>query len=147
MSMEIVVIGLNHSTAPVDIREKVTFPGDEDGKVTRTLSDLQGVEEAVILSTCKRAEVVAFTVDAEESAQRLVKAIGAIHGLDPAAFRPFLYVKTQREAVRHLFRYHELEFAFPTEIFLAGLHGAIARWDGHGAKLDAVIALLTYFLS
>jgi glutamyl-tRNA reductase len=104
MSMEIVVIGLNHSTAPVDIREKVTFPGDGDGKVTRMLSDLEGVEEAVILSTCNRAEVVALTVDAEESPQRLVKAIGAIHGLDPATFRPFLYVKTQREAVRHLFR-------------------------------------------
>lgn len=102
--MSILVIGLNHSTAPVEVRERITFPGDSEGKVTRFFADLQGVEEAMILSTCNRAEVITSADDAEARQELLIQAIGEVHGLDPNPFREFLYVKSDAEAVRHVFR-------------------------------------------
>lgn len=103
MSVNLLVIGLNHCTAPVNIRERVTFPGDHDGKVTQLVAGVGGVEEAMLLSTCNRAEIIA-TVDSEDTPDRLIDAIGTIHGLDPKSFRDFLYVKQGGEAVRHVFR-------------------------------------------
>jgi glutamyl-tRNA reductase len=104
MTMDILVVGLNHTTAPVDVREKVTFPGDESGDLARRVANLDGMEEAVILSTCNRGEIVAVASSSEGTPERLVRAIGEIHDLDPAVFRKHLYFKTGSEAVRHLFR-------------------------------------------
>ncbi len=86
-TMSILVIGLNHSTAPVEVRERITFPGDSEGKVTRFFADLKGVEEAMILSTCNRAEVITSADDAEARQELLIQAIGEVHGLDPGPFR------------------------------------------------------------
>ncbi|MCA1960279.1 MAG: glutamyl-tRNA reductase [Desulfomonile sp.] len=102
--MEIMVIGLNHSTAPVEIRERITFPGDHDGAVARMIGDVEGVEEAIVLSTCNRAEIVVTTKDVEESRERLIRTIGEIHGQDPSVFRSYLYVRHGADAVRHVFR-------------------------------------------
>ncbi len=59
MGVRVLVIGLNHSTAPVEVRERISFPGDQDGKVTQYMAKVDGVEEIMILSTCNRAEVIA----------------------------------------------------------------------------------------
>jgi glutamyl-tRNA reductase len=104
MNATILVVGLNHSTAPVAIRERVTFPGDESGQVTRRVTDIEGVEEAMILSTCNRAEIIAMTSEAESAGQKVVETIGAIHHLDPGTLEEYLYVKEGSEAVRHVFR-------------------------------------------
>ncbi len=104
MSASILVIGLNHSTAPVAIREKITFPGNEDGAVARSLLQVDGVEEAMILSTCNRGEIIAVAEDPEPVSRRLIQEIGAIHGLDTEPFRRFLYLKEGPEAVQHVFR-------------------------------------------
>lgn len=102
--MEILVIGLNHSTAPVEIRERITFPGDHEGAATRTIADVEGVEEAIVFSTCNRAEILVTSADLEASAERLIHAIGEIHGQDPDAFRGHLYIRHGSDAVRHVFR-------------------------------------------
>ena len=81
MNSEILVIGLNHSTAPVQIREKITFPGDEEGRVTRSFADIDGVEEAMILSTCNRAEII---VTAEEAVGSTDETHSG-HWVDPRA--------------------------------------------------------------
>jgi glutamyl-tRNA reductase len=104
VSASILVIGLNHSTAPVAIREKITFPGDQEGAVARSLLHVDGVEEAMILSTCNRAEVIAVADVPEMVSERLIQEIGAIHGLDAEPIRRFLYIKQNREAVQHVFR-------------------------------------------
>jgi glutamyl-tRNA reductase len=103
MSVNVLVIGLNHCTAPVHVREQFTFPGDQDGNVTRLIAEVRGVEEAMLLSTCNRAEIIA-TIDPADAHDRLIDAIGTIHGLDPKSFQEFLYVKHGAEAVRHVFR-------------------------------------------
>ncbi|MBI5248271.1 MAG: glutamyl-tRNA reductase, partial [Desulfomonile tiedjei] len=102
--MSILVIGLNHSTAPVEVREKITFPGDSEGKVTRFFANLDGVEEAMILSTCNRAEIIVSADDPAARREPLIRAIGEVHGLDPDPFREFLYVRSGDAAVRHVFR-------------------------------------------
>lgn len=104
MSAELLVIGLNHATAPVEIREKVTFPGDDQGEVTRGLLQIEQVLEAMILSTCNRAELIVMTENPEVTCENLVQAIGRFHCLDMDPFRKFLYFKQGAEAVRHLFR-------------------------------------------
>jgi glutamyl-tRNA reductase len=103
MTVSLLVIGLNHSTAPVEVRERISFPGDQEGKVTRLIADVPGVEEAMILSTCNRAEIIT-TVGSADSRDQLIEAIGSIHGVDPKQFREFLYVKEGGDAVRHVFR-------------------------------------------
>jgi len=102
--MEIMVIGLNHSTAPVEVRERITFPGDDDGAVTRMIGDVEGVEEAIVFSTCNRAEVLLTAADAGKSEERLIRSIGEIHGQDPSTFRSYLYVRHGADAVQHVFR-------------------------------------------
>jgi glutamyl-tRNA reductase len=102
--VEVIVIGLNHATAPVEVREKVSFPGDQDGSLTRLVADLRGIDEAIIVSTCNRAEVIFLCEHGDEAQEAVIQAIGRIHGVDPAPFREFLYVKRGSEAVRHVFR-------------------------------------------
>jgi glutamyl-tRNA reductase len=104
MSGVVLVIGLNHSTAPVAIRERITFPGDHEGELTRSLRSLLGVEEVMILSTCNRAEIITVTEDPEAAAEKLVGEIGRIHGLQEDAFRSFLYIRQGPAGVRHVFR-------------------------------------------
>lgn len=62
--MPLVVIGINHRTAPVDIREKVVFAGEELPEALRELTGLPGVREALIVSTCNRTELYCFADDA-----------------------------------------------------------------------------------
>jgi glutamyl-tRNA reductase len=61
--MPLVVIGINHRTAPVDIREKVVFAGEELPEALRELVSLPGVREALIVSTCNRTELYCFAAD------------------------------------------------------------------------------------
>ena len=104
MSQYVLVIGLNHTTAPVDVRERVTFAGDVDGALTRSLLDIKGVEEAMILSTCNRSEVIVTTADPDNTEIALIDAIADMHGLGPTTFQEFLYLKRGPDAVRHVFR-------------------------------------------
>jgi glutamyl-tRNA reductase len=60
--MALHILGLNHNTAPVEIREQVVFAGDSIDRALAALSELDGVAEAVILSTCNRTE---FYVDSD----------------------------------------------------------------------------------
>ncbi len=104
MTMEILVIGLNHATAPVAVREKITFPGNSEGDMTRLLFRVPGVDEVVILSTCNRAEVIAATADADSTTNGLIEAIGAVHGLEAQSFLEYLYIKRGEDGVRQVFR-------------------------------------------
>lgn len=106
MSVGILVIGLNHSTAPVQIRERITFPGNVEGRVNTIFADgASRVEELMILSTCNRAEVIAITADSSEAEKDgLIDLIASHHNLDRSSFENYLYVKEGQDAVRHVFR-------------------------------------------
>jgi glutamyl-tRNA reductase len=101
--MAIVVIGLNHTTAPVAVRERLAF---SDATLAQALGHFRPpeVQELVILSTCNRVEVYMQTCDVDASAASWVAFMAACHAVPSPQFTPHLYQLSALEAVRHLFR-------------------------------------------
>ena len=100
----IVLVGLNHRTAPVEVRERVAFANGRLEPALRDLVALPGVLEAVIVSTCNRVEVIACGGDVETMGGALPAFLAREHGLDAPVLTGHLYTHADREAVRHLFR-------------------------------------------
>ncbi len=99
--MRLQILGLNHTTAPVEIREQVVFAGDEIGRALTRLLQIDGVDEVVLLSTCNRTEFYVITSDAGRNAIQ-----AWLHdecNLDPA-FSDTLFSLVEDEAMRHIFR-------------------------------------------
>lgn len=102
--MDLVVIGLSHQTAPLDIRERLAFP-DEDLKTDLVeFAALPGVGEAVIVSTCNRVEIYAGASDPAVAGPVLRRRLAERHGVDRALLADHLYERSGDDGVRHLFR-------------------------------------------
>jgi glutamyl-tRNA reductase len=98
--MPLLAIGLNHTTAPVSIRERITFGPDIVVAALRSLTENPGVNEAVILSTCNRTEVYC---NVDEPAQEKTREwLAQFHGLAIEDISPYLYQHEERHAVEHL---------------------------------------------
>ena len=99
--MTLTIIGVNHKTAPIELRERIAISRDELPETTRALAAVPGVAECMIVSTCNRVELLASV----ESPQTDLTAFLHRHfGLDPALLAPHVYQHHDQEAVRHLFR-------------------------------------------
>jgi glutamyl-tRNA reductase len=99
--MPLKILGLNHNTAPVEIREQVVFAGDEIAHALQHVRELDGVDEAVLLSTCNRTE---FYVMADDAGRKRLQAwLHDAHNLDPS-FADTLFELDDDEALRHIFR-------------------------------------------
>jgi len=107
--MNILVVGLNHRTAPVEVREKLAFSGAHlHGALTslaerRTNSD-PSCQEAVLLSTCNRTELYALVEDIHAGREALVGFLAGHGKLPIAELEGHTYVYANEEAVAHLFR-------------------------------------------
>ena len=99
--MRLQILGLNHNTAPVEIREQVVFAGDQVGRALERLTDIEGVGEAVLLSTCNRTEFYVMTDD--PGREGLQAWLHDEHNLNPA-FSDTLFTLDDDEAIRHIFR-------------------------------------------
>ena len=99
--MRLQILGLNHNTAPIEVREQVVFAGDEVGRAVVRLKDLAGVNEAVLLSTCNRTELYAICDD--DGRERLRDWLHDERNLNPA-FADSLFTFDADEAIRHIFR-------------------------------------------
>ena len=103
--MRLALAGINHRTAPVELREKLAFRADE---IPAALLRLQahGAKEALILSTCNRVEVTAALEDGDAVApgSLIDSIVDGRAGISPDLLRPHLYVYEAEAAVRHLFR-------------------------------------------
>ncbi len=100
--MSILALGLNHKTAPVEIRERLTFGPDIIVGALRSLGEHPAVEESVILSTCNRTEVYC-TLNKENHAP-IADWISKFHGLPQGRVSPYLYSHLDEDAVKHLLR-------------------------------------------
>jgi glutamyl-tRNA reductase len=104
--MKIVLLGMNHRTAPVDVRER--FAADEPGVLLRKLVDRPEIAEATLLSTCNRVEVVVATENSDAAKHVLYDffARDLANGEGPAAgaLEEVTYLRQGREAVEHVFR-------------------------------------------
>jgi glutamyl-tRNA reductase len=99
--MRLQILGLNHTTAPVEVREQVVFAGDQIGRALVRLQEIDGIEEAVLLSTCNRTEFYVITSDSGHDALRTW-----LHdeGNLDAAFGDTLFSLDEEQAIRHIFR-------------------------------------------
>ncbi|MEP6570144.1 MAG: glutamyl-tRNA reductase [Acidobacteriota bacterium] len=104
--MSIVLVGINHKSAPVEVRERLAFTEEACSTGLRTLVDGDLVREGLIVSTCNRVEVLA-----ESSSDRLSDSIERVNqflirtdSLPRSFSQTHLYQHTDDEAVRHLFR-------------------------------------------
>jgi glutamyl-tRNA reductase len=104
----IVVIGLSHKTAPVEVRERLAFGADVLPEVLARLSARPELSESMFLSTCNRVEVFAAAHDEEgvAAASRAVREVLAQQGGggEGDAMTPYLYERSGLDAVRHIFR-------------------------------------------
>jgi len=99
--MPLQILGLNHNTAPVEIREQVVFAGDETPRALQSLMALDGVEEAVLLSTCNRTEFYVITNDGGSA--RVQSWLQDERNLD-SSFSDSLFTLRGDDAIRHIFR-------------------------------------------
>ncbi len=102
-SPSIVLIGLNHKTAPVEIRERLTFGGDSRAPFV-LIRGLPSVKEFIFLSTCNRVEVLITTNDPGQAEREIKQIFTESNGISLADFEPCLYTYRGTEAVEHLFR-------------------------------------------
>ncbi len=102
--LELIIIGLNHKTAPIDIREKLAFQESEIEKALAQLHSLPSVKENMILSTCNRVEIYTLSQEVETAIADLKNFLSTFHRVPLTHFEKYLYLLTGQEAVRHIFR-------------------------------------------
>lgn len=102
--MQLSLVGISHHTAPVEVRERLHFPEKEIPVALRSLAERPGIAEALIFSTCNRVEVLARLEDGVEAMPVLADFLAKARRVALSTFRPHLYHRSQRDAVRHLFR-------------------------------------------
>lgn len=103
--MSVRLLGVNHKSAPVELREKLAIPAQRLAEATRKLAGHPGVREGMILSTCNRVELLAAHDAAQDgSGPDLLVFLGDYCAVEPASLRPHIYEYTEQDAMRHLFR-------------------------------------------
>jgi len=100
----IVDIGMNHKTAPVELRELVAFGGHNIDEVMNSIRSIKDIKESMVLSTCNRVEIL-FTTDKEKEAKEsVIEFLSHVSGIKKEELGPTLYIYDNEEAIRHIFR-------------------------------------------
>jgi glutamyl-tRNA reductase len=102
--MELIVIGVNHKTAPIEIRERLAFQEDRIEEALSRAKSLPSLKEGMILSTCNRVEFYATAQETDKAIDHLRHFFSQYHGLSLKEFEKNLYLLVGEEAVRHVFR-------------------------------------------
>ena len=103
----LVLLGINHNTAPIEVRERLAIPLSRLADATRTLLHQPGIREGLILSTCNRVELLTLQDNSPEAPNPTPDLLRFLHeyfSVPAHDIRPHLYEFSEREAVRHLFR-------------------------------------------
>ncbi len=101
---DIVLIGINHKTAPVEVRECIAFTEDESATALQALSGKPSIEEVLLFSTCNRVEVLVVTSDKAAAIDATKDYIAEANKIPRVEFEDSLYIHEGDEAVRHIFR-------------------------------------------
>ncbi len=102
--LELIILGLNHKTASIDLREKLAFQESEIEKALSGVHALPALRENMILSTCNRVEIYAVSQEVETSVAALKDFLSHFHHLPLNHFEQSLYLLVGEEAVKHTFR-------------------------------------------
>jgi glutamyl-tRNA reductase len=101
---EIVLIGLNHKTAPIELRECIAFSPDQTTAALVDLKNDPAVSEVLLFSTCNRVEVLLVTEQTSEAVDTAKRLIARFNQIALSEFENVLYTHTGDQAVRHIFR-------------------------------------------
>lgn len=101
--MYIMVVGLNNKTAPVEIRERLSFQESQLGDAMSLLKTRKSILENVIVSTCNRTEVYAVVDQLHTGKYYIKEFLAEWFSIDRKEFEPYLFVYDNEEAVQHLF--------------------------------------------
>ena len=148
----LVLVGVNHTTAPLTVRERLAIAAARLPDATRTLAHQPGVREALILSTCNRVELLTVREPEAPAAapEPTMEFLRDFLNVPPADIQPHLYQFREREAIRHLFRVaSSLDSMVVGEPQILGQVkqswtvarevGAIASRNGLGSVLDPLL--------
>jgi glutamyl-tRNA reductase len=102
--MDLIVVGLNHRTAPLDVRERVAFEDHEVQAALARARNEQVLSEAILLSTCNRTEFYGLSTDNGAAEMYIRGLIAAAKQVDLTAHPGYAYTLTKLESVRHLLR-------------------------------------------
>lgn len=102
--MHIIVAGLHYKTAPVEIRERLTFDANDLDEALRTLKNKKSILESVILSTCNRTEIYAVVDQIHTGRYYIKEFLSEWFHIEMDEFAPFLFVYEEADAVEHLFK-------------------------------------------
>jgi glutamyl-tRNA reductase len=102
--MHLLLVGISHRTAPVELRERLDFQTRGVDLALRALATRGAAREAVVLSTCNRVEIYAACDDVPAARADLAQFIADFHGVDRASLAPHVYDVADLEAAGHLFR-------------------------------------------
>ncbi|SDX26261.1 glutamyl-tRNA reductase [Marinobacter mobilis] len=100
--MALLTLGINHRTAPVDLRERIAFTPERMTEAFAELRAASGASEAAILSTCNRTEL--YLAGDDDCAPLVLRWLAGFHGLTPAELEDAVYLHRDAEAVRHMMR-------------------------------------------
>ena len=100
--MQLVLLGLNHKTAPVEVREAFSFTPEEQNNALEFLYNYPGIIECVVLSTCNRMEIYALVKQCQDPHDLIFKALCQIRSI-ATGYEEAFYCKTDRACVDHLF--------------------------------------------
>ena len=145
--LELVSVGLNHHTAPLDLRERLSISPERLGEHFSGLRETAGTVESLILSTCNRVEVYALVPSAHD--QGIGHYLARAHGLRLSALERHLYTRQGSQAVGHLFRVaSSLDSLVLGEPQILGqVKQAFAQASAHGALGRVMQPLLRRTLS
>ncbi|MCU1382845.1 MAG: hemA [Acidobacteria bacterium] len=102
--MQLLLVGISHRTAPVELRERVDFQARGVAEALRVLTERGSTREAVVVSTCNRAELYVACDDAAQTRQDLVRFVSDFNGIPAGDIAPHVYDVTGLDVARHLFR-------------------------------------------
>jgi glutamyl-tRNA reductase len=101
--MKLLLTGLSHHTAPVEVRERLAIPEPVLAEALGLLLEIAGADEAMILSTCNRVEI-AVTVPSGDATGAVRRFLASRGNSDPGSLGAYLYELSDRDAIRHIFR-------------------------------------------
>ena len=102
--MHLLLLGVSHRTAPVELRERLDFSSRDVGAAVESLSARSSAAESVVLSTCNRSEIYVAGDDLIRARDEIVAFLSAYHQLPRDVFQPHLFEHDDVAAARHLFR-------------------------------------------
>jgi glutamyl-tRNA reductase len=104
--MKIALLGMNHKTAPVEMRERISLSCDQPDQpaVLKELLEIPGVKEGLYISTCNRVETLFTSEEPEQTGEEVIRFLSRKFEVTPDMLKTALYAMNDDQAIQHLFR-------------------------------------------